>query len=469
MTKETPKELTKRTNEVTNRFTIATWESPDISTTTNYAKAKPILESAKTAIEEANEQTQMLFAKIGKIATNCDNKIKSIEEKLKEENEEKNKLKKENDQLRQEIQSINEENQNKIINLNEDFDKEKAQVTEAQESEIKGIKLRHEQEVKSHKDELQKAREQHEAIIEEYLERINLLNELNKKLKEKESKLESNIQTLERINSKYKNGGERNSNYAESENDIMSIPEEYKSRERLCTSNDIQTFSGENQESVVEWLFYTNRIVEMSNFNEHEKTFVVTKHLRGLAKQEYMLYEQSNGRLPWKRFMEFIKERFLPENQADILLSQIKKLKQTNTIKEYYIEFKKLANQLTQMPEEFKTNFFIDGLKPSTAAWVKFSKAISLEDAYKTAIRVETFGMQDATIKREQNIKCAYCQRVRHNIEECRTKAKKDRFANYQKAQDEQTQVQAQNQQTKQTQAQTNTNQAQQKQQNRNN
>lgn len=97
---------------------------------------------------------------------------------------------------------------------------------------------------------------------------------------------------------------------------------------------------------------------------------------------EYNLHEQSNGVPTWEQFQHFMKERFTPSNQSDLIRDCMKNLKQTHDVKQYYLEFKRLAVQLSDMTEKDKCKTFIDGLKPGTAAWVRFAQKNTVDEAY---------------------------------------------------------------------------------------
>lgn len=213
-------------------------------------------------------------------------------------------------------------------------------------------------------------------------------------------------------------------------------------------NNSLQTFSGQPFENVKEWIYTTNRMLEISPYSDKEKTLVASNYLKDLALQEYMLHEQAKGHMTWDNFKKFMKDRFTPKNQSEIIRNKMSTLKQLGNLKEYYIEYRKLANQLEDMSETDKIKGFVDGLKPSTSAWVRFSQKKSLEEAYEAAESFEAFGMQTSQLgnffsatsnnnTEEENqhrnySRCTYCQRLGHTESICRTKTREERIKQYQ-------------------------------------
>ena len=110
-------------------------------------------------------------------------------------------------------------------------------------------------------------------------------------------------------------------------------------------------------------------------------------------------------------------------------------LKQQGSLKEYFIEYKKLANQLDDMSETDKVINFIEGLKTSTAAHIRYKQKSTIEEAYEEAEKYEAFSQEtkitnsstNNEVKRDQHWSgreyyCAFCRRHGHSTERCRAR-----------------------------------------------
>jgi hypothetical protein len=62
-----------------------------------------------------------------------------------------------------------------------------------------------------------------------------------------------------------------------------------------------------------------------------------------------MLHEKMEGKENWFQFVDYMRRKYTPANQGQIIREKLKNLKQITSVKEYYVDFRKLILQSTDM------------------------------------------------------------------------------------------------------------------------
>jgi hypothetical protein len=95
------------------------------------------------------------------------------------------------------------------------------------------------------------------------------------------------------------------------------------------------------------------------------------------------------------RFPRLYAKKFVPANHEEIIRNKVKQLKQITNVKEYYVEFRKLTIQSSEMNDGEKRHCFLDGLRHEVAKWVRLREPKTIEEAYEKAVLFETFETDD--------------------------------------------------------------------------
>ncbi|KAL5827784.1 hypothetical protein ACOSQ4_019581 [Xanthoceras sorbifolium] len=118
-------------------------------------------------------------------------------------------------------------------------------------------------------------------------------------------------------------------------------------------------FSGDNPSS---WVFRCEQYQRVTALTEAKLLSLATVHLEGDAVPWYQWLEHSMGQMTWEQFKRALQTRFgsLEEANAGGTLS---KLRQTGTVKDYQLQFERLANRIRDLPESFLISCFLSGLR----------------------------------------------------------------------------------------------------------
>lgn len=87
-------------------------------------------------------------------------------------------------------------------------------------------------------------------------------------------------------------------------------------------------------------------------------------------------------------------KRFTPKNLSEAIRNKLDQLRQITSVEDYYIEYRRLATQLHDRSLTDKIKSFIDGLRPSLAALVRYHNPKTVEDAFDIASGFETLQSQ---------------------------------------------------------------------------
>jgi hypothetical protein len=133
----------------------------------------------------------------------------------------------------------------------------------------------------------------------------------------------------------------------------------------------------------------------MNDYDDRQKVVIASAYLKELALQDYMLYEQGGNKPTWIEFNNYMRNKYTPKNQSQLIRMKIRQLKQQTSVREHYIEFRKLAHQLFDMTDQDKMIAFIDGLHEKTKAYVRMQQPTNIERAYECADLYETYKLPE--------------------------------------------------------------------------
>ena len=140
-------------------------------------------------------------------------------------------------------------------------------------------------------------------------------------------------------------------------------------RFRIKIDSNLSSFTGRPEENVSDWLYTLKRELDSGNYYSKEKLMIATNYLKDIALQDYMLRERMYGKDTWVGFCEYMIEKYTPANQNILIRERLKILKQTTSVENYYIDFRKLALQSTSMTDEERMSLFLANLKPSLSKY----------------------------------------------------------------------------------------------------
>ena len=361
------------------------YELPDTSSWSNFStQAKPFLNELPSIFDQMSTQAKELY-KNGKQELDLikaelteskeQNQIKEIE--IKKLNEDQKQIQKEKDLLalqNQELTKKNEEIKNEINDerellesTNEAFDKKKEENIELQKSLDNALIA---------VDKLSKEI----ATLKLKINTKSISQVYNEKLEK----------MLRRANGETTNDEDR-------ESVILDESSNTGNNIKVKLNIVLEHFYGRMDENVSEWLYGVDRSLNMSKYNDAEKVALASEALKELARTDYLAHERElakqNKKNTYQEFCEYMRKHYTATNQSEIIREKIKNLKQLTSVKEFYVDFRKLAIQAEGMNDEEKRSHFISNLKTPISNWVKLKKCKSIEEAYEEANTYETFVM----------------------------------------------------------------------------
>ena len=121
-------------------------------------------------------------------------------------------------------------------------------------------------------------------------------------------------------------------------------------------------FSKFGREGLEEWLFKVEQFFLLDKTLEQAKISVASLHLEGSALHWHNSYIKLKGRIPlWGEYVLAMKARFGALSYEDPM-AEIKKLRQTGSLKDYLQSFDALLDKV-QLNEEQALSCFLAGLK----------------------------------------------------------------------------------------------------------
>ena len=154
-------------------------------------------------------------------------------------------------------------------------------------------------------------------------------------------------------------------------------------RFKIKIDSNLSSFTGRPEENVSDWLYTLKRELDSGNYYSKEKLMI--------ALQDYILRERMYGKDTWAGFCEYMTEKYTPANQNILIRERLKILKQTTSVENYYIDFRKLALQSTSMTDEERMSFFLANLKPSLSKYCFLQDCKTLDQCYSTALKKELY------------------------------------------------------------------------------
>jgi len=374
---------------------------PDFSHFTTIGQTKPLLESIALELPKFNEQTKQLYEKQNEIAEHYQRQIDDEAERAEEE---ANKLKEDVNKLREDVKEITESYESKLRDKDKDIESKETELRQKNEE----IKLKGQQ-IKTYQDRLmakEKDKDELEKLTNDSLAHLENANEEITKLKTEIEKLKSDSSIVEkegtidkfrqRLNkaTSFQNNIVVSSSTTTISSSSTAAAANDSSRSNNVTDNTtaitikmnttLPTFNGQPESNVNEWLYSCKRILEYSNYDESRRVGLASSYLRDIASQDYILHEQTHGKhWTWSEFESYMRKKYTPANHNQIIRNKLQNLKQITSVKDHYIEFRKLAIQASNMNDDEKLDLFLKGLKRDIAKWVNMKKVTSLEKAFR--------------------------------------------------------------------------------------
>ena len=122
----------------------------------------------------------------------------------------------------------------------------------------------------------------------------------------------------------------------------------------------LSPFNGNADSNVSEWLHATMRILDASSYTGQEKVLLASNFLKGLALQDYLIRERTIGKESWPSFINYMRSTYTPANHNLIIRERMKSLHQVTSVKDYYMEFRKLSIQTDDMTDATRLGMFLD-------------------------------------------------------------------------------------------------------------
>ena len=166
---------------------------------------------------------------------------------------------------------------------------------------------------------------------------------------------------------------------------------------KIKMDSTLPTFNGSPDSNVSEWLHATMRILDACPYPGKEKVLLASNALRSFALQDYLIRERIRGKDTWLSFIDYMRTKWTPPNHNLIIRDRMKSLHQVASVKDYYMEFRKLAIQTDDMTDATRLGMFLDNLKPELSAHCYLNEVKTLDQAYDLALLKETYGKEKKT------------------------------------------------------------------------
>jgi len=147
-------------------------------------------------------------------------------------------------------------------------------------------------------------------------------------------------------------------------------------------------YSGDPNENIEEWFYSLERYFEKAETPDDELVDFAQDFLSGSAKVAFKSLKANQ--LNWRTFKTVFIEWFQPADYQAMLRNSLIKVQQTGKMQDYIHEFDSITNNIKNMAEEDKITYFIRGLKPFTAGFVKQRKCKTLIEAKKEALSADS-------------------------------------------------------------------------------
>ena len=147
------------------------------------------------------------------------------------------------------------------------------------------------------------------------------------------------------------------------------------------------------------WLFSLERYFKKHNTRRADRVDCAGDFLRESALTTFRSIENWES-VSWEQFRSTFYTHYQAQNLQRVLRHKLSKLRQVDTISSYIDEFNKIMNQIRNMSEEDKIEYFVSGLNRETSNMVAFEEPASLVEAKALATKVETYYARSSGLKK---------------------------------------------------------------------
>ncbi|KAK0579085.1 hypothetical protein LWI29_020745 [Acer saccharum] len=132
------------------------------------------------------------------------------------------------------------------------------------------------------------------------------------------------------------------------------------------------------------WIFRVEQYQRATGITEVQLMIVVAARLTSDTIPWYQWLERTIGNLTWVQITRALSTRFGKLEEADPG-GALSKLRQNGTVKEYQVQFERLANRTNGLPESFLVSCFLSGLREEFKVGVQILKPVTLTHAFELA------------------------------------------------------------------------------------
>ncbi|KAG8369727.1 hypothetical protein BUALT_Bualt14G0043900 [Buddleja alternifolia] len=192
---------------------------------------------------------------------------------------------------------------------------------------------------------------------------------------------------------------ERGSNSNPGRNNVHSTTENNNSSYTPFPRVEFPHFDGDNPRA---WILRCNRYFQViPTIPEEHKVALASVYLDGKAEMWFQGFMEGRELPSWPQFTLAILERF-DDYDPELIVGSFNKLNQIGTVSDYLERFEELKSHMLifnkDLPEEFFSSSFVNGLKDDTRGVVMSMKPKDFHQAVTLAKKQE--GAVDAIIKR---------------------------------------------------------------------
>jgi len=159
----------------------------------------------------------------------------------------------------------------------------------------------------------------------------------------------------------------------------------------------IPIFKGETKENVAAWLIQAETIFAAQGINDTAiRCYYASTGMKEAALHWYlarMTEHGNNAGVPWNDWNAFktaVRAAFQPPNYQSYLRQQLRRLKQTGSVRDYTTQFQNVVGQIEGMGDLDQVAHYLDGLKPDTRKELAYQAPQSLEAAINLAVRYDS-------------------------------------------------------------------------------
>jgi hypothetical protein len=158
----------------------------------------------------------------------------------------------------------------------------------------------------------------------------------------------------------------------------------------------IPVYRGETKENVAAWLMQVETIFNAQQINDAAiRCYYASTGMKGAALHWYLQQMTIHGNIgvpwaDWNAFKTAVTTAFQPPNYQQYLRKQLRKLRQTGSVRDYTTQFQDIVGQITDMSDLDQVTQYSEGLKPSTRMEIDYQAPANLTQAIGLAIRYDS-------------------------------------------------------------------------------